>query len=116
MTIAKVRVVQGTETLLAWRGINIQRDKTIKELFEYVVEQYVPKLYDEVLESIVTRSSSQKEEIGDIIEMDCFAEDTGLEVEALNGEPGVKSARYAGEEKSFKKNIEKLFLKKLNAN
>ena len=35
MTIAKVRVVQGTETLLAWRGINIQRDKTIKELFEY---------------------------------------------------------------------------------
>ncbi|MDQ6757733.1 MAG: RdgB/HAM1 family non-canonical purine NTP pyrophosphatase [Bacteroidota bacterium] len=43
--------------------------------------------------------------------MDCFSEDTGLEVEALNGEPGVKSARYAGEENSFKKNIEKLLLK-----
>ncbi len=42
---------------------------------------------------------------------DCFSEDTGLEVEALNGEPGVKSARYAGEENSFKKNIEKLLLK-----
>ena len=28
---------------------------------------------------------------------DCFSEDTGLEIEALNGEPGVKSARYAGE-------------------
>src|ERR1044072_5926892 len=38
----------------------------------------------------------------------CFSEDTGLEVEALNGEPGVKSARYAGEERSFDKNIEKL--------
>ena len=38
----------------------------------------------------------------------CFSEDTGLEVEALNGEPGVKSARYAGEAKSFDKNIEKL--------
>lgn len=39
---------------------------------------------------------------------DCFSEDTGLEVQALNGEPGVKSARYAGEDKSFDKNIEKL--------
>ena len=38
----------------------------------------------------------------------CFGEDTGLEVEALNGEPGVKSARYAGDEKSFDNNIEKL--------
>jgi len=44
----------------------------------------------------------------------CFSEDTGLEVEALNGEPGVKSARYAGEERSFEKNIEKL-LRKMEA-
>ena len=41
----------------------------------------------------------------------CFSEDTGLEVEALNGEPGVKSARYAGEDKVFDKNIEKLLHK-----
>ena len=41
----------------------------------------------------------------------CFSEDTGLEVEALNGEPGVRSARYAGEEKSFDKNIGKLLEK-----
>ncbi len=40
----------------------------------------------------------------------CFSEDTGLEVFDLNGEPGVQSARYAGEDRSSTKNIEKLLL------
>ncbi|MGB0918587.1 MAG: non-canonical purine NTP diphosphatase [Flavobacteriales bacterium] len=38
----------------------------------------------------------------------CFADDTGLEISALNGEPGVYSARYAGENCSFQDNMDKV--------
>lgn len=41
---------------------------------------------------------------------DCFADDTGLEVESLNGAPGVHSARYAGEGRNNDENIDKLLL------
>jgi XTP/dITP diphosphohydrolase len=50
--------------------------------------------------------------IYELTNTNCFSEDTGLEVDALNGEPGVKSARYAGDDKLFVNNIDKL-LKKL---
>ena len=39
---------------------------------------------------------------------DCFADDTGLEVDALGGAPGVHTARYASEDKDFNKNMDKL--------
>jgi XTP/dITP diphosphohydrolase len=44
----------------------------------------------------------------------CFADDTGLIIDALNGAPGVHSARFAGEEKNSKKNIEKVLFELKN--
>jgi XTP/dITP diphosphohydrolase len=46
-------------------------------------------------------------------QLNCFADDTGLEIDALNGQPGVYSARYAGEEKSPEKNMD-LVLQRLS--
>jgi len=47
----------------------------------------------------------------DTLQENCFSEDTGLEIESLNGEPGVKSARYAGEGRDFQANIDKVLSK-----
>ncbi len=72
--------------------------------------------HDEVPETGNTLEANALEKARYIYELwgkDCFADDTGLEVDLLNGAPGVFSARYAGPEKSSEKNIAKL-LKELN--
>lgn len=66
----------------------------------------IPEPYNTLEEN----ASQKSRTIYELTGMNCFSEDTGLEVEALNGEPGVKSARYAGENSSFEENIEKLLL------
>jgi XTP/dITP diphosphohydrolase len=64
----------------------------------------IPEPHD----TLEANASEKSKTIYDLTQKNCFSEDTGLEVEAINGEPGVKSARYAGEEKTFQKNIDKL--------
>lgn len=67
----------------------------------------IPEPHD----TIEANASEKSKTIYSLTNQNCFGDDTGLEVEALNGEPGVKSARYAGEHKSFDDNIDKLLLK-----
>ena len=67
----------------------------------------IPEPHD----TIEANASEKSKTIYQLTKQNCFGDDTGLEVKALNGEPGVKSARYAGDEKNFEANIDKLLYK-----
>jgi XTP/dITP diphosphohydrolase len=64
----------------------------------------IPEPYDTLEANAVEKATT----IYRLSNTNVFSEDTGLEVEALNGEPGVKSARYAGDGRNFQANIHKL--------
>lgn len=68
----------------------------------------LPETGDTLEHNAFQKAKYVKEHFG----VDCFADDTGLEVDALEGEPGVYSGRYAGEPRSDERNID-LLLKNL---
>ena len=81
---------------------------SIRALKDVGIDIDIPEPHATLEENALEKSRT----IHQLTHINCFSEDTGLEVESLNGEPGVKSARYAGDEKNFHNNIVKL-LKKL---
>ena len=84
---------------------------TILTLKEAGIDQDIPEPHD----TLEANAEEKARVIHALTRMNCFSEDTGLEVEALNGEPGVRSARYAGEGRSSLDNTE-LLLRKLGDN
>mgnify|MGYP003604779949 FL=1 len=64
----------------------------------------IPETADTIEGNAILKANYVTEKYG----FDCFADDTGLEVDALNGAPGVYSARYAGEQKDANDNMDKL--------
>jgi len=89
----------------------VEEIRSISELSYEIVSLKEAGIIIDIPEPYNTLQENAREKASVIYKLtgeDCFSEDTGLEVAALNGEPGVKSARYAGEENSFIKNTEKL--------
>ena len=85
----------------------IGNDFNIITLKEAGINIDIPEPHD-TLEKNATEKSTV---IHQLTHQNCFSEDTGLEVEALLGEPGVLSARYAGEGKNSQDNIDKVLQK-----
>ena len=88
------------EELKAFAGKEIE----IVALKDAGIDIDIPEPHD----TLEANASEKSITIYQLTHINCFSEDTGLEVDALNGEPGVKSARYAGENRSFEDNIKKL--------
>lgn len=68
------------------------------------ITEEIPETADTIEGNAILKAKFVFDSIG----LPCFADDTGLEVAALHGEPGVRSARYAGASKSSDANIKKL--------
>ena len=93
---------------------NLHKLKEVQEMLSDSIEVLSLKdigCFEDVEETESTLEGNAKLKADYITEkygFDCFADDTGLEVEALDGKPGVYSARYAGEHVNAEKNMEKL--------
>ena len=83
---------------------------TIIPLKEAGIDIDIPEPHDQLEANALEKATT----IFNMTNQNCFSEDTGLEIEALNGAPGVKSARYAGENSNPKANID-LVLSKMTS-
>ena len=82
----------------------LPKDINVLTLQQAGINIDIPEPYDTLQENANTKAIT----IFEITKQNCFSEDTGLEIDALNGAPGVHSARYAGADRNFNANIEKV--------
>lgn len=95
---------------------NKNKIKEIKQLLNNSLEllsledigclEDIPETADTIEGNAIQKAQYVYEKYG----YNCFADDTGLEIDALNGEPGVYSARYAGEQKNAEDNMMKVLI------
>lgn len=99
---------------LVFASNNLNKIKEIQSILNGSIEilslsdigchEEIPETADTIEGNAILKANHVTEKYG----YDCFADDTGLEVTALNGEPGVYSARYAGEQRDSDDNMNKL--------
>lgn len=99
---------------LVFASNNLNKIKEIQSILNGSIEllslndigchEEIPETAETIEGNAILKANYVTEKYG----YDCFADDTGLEVTALNGEPGVYSARYAGEQKNANDNMNKL--------
>ena len=99
---------------LVFASNNLNKIKEIQSILNGSIEllslkeigchEEIPETSDTIEGNAILKANYVTEKYG----YDCFADDTGLEVHALNGEPGVYSARYAGEQRNADDNMNKL--------
>jgi len=82
----------------------IGSDFTLKTLADIGFTEDIPETGDTLVENALIKARH----IYAIYQQNCFADDSGLEIDALDGAPGVYSARYAGEPVNHQKNNEKV--------
>lgn len=82
----------------------LPKELSIITLAEAGIDIDIPEPHDTLEDNAAEKART----IFQMTSVNCFSEDTGLEVFALNNQPGVHSARYAGDEKSYEKNNKKL--------
>lgn len=101
---------------LVFASNNANKIKEIQQLIPASIEivslqdigctEDIPETADTIEGNAILKANYVTQKYG----LNCFADDSGLEVEALNGAPGVYSARYAGEPKNDENNMDKLIL------
>ena len=105
-----MKIVFASNNLNKVREISKQLpdDIEILSLADINCTEDIPETGNTIESNAILKANYVTEKYG----LPCFADDTGLEIEVLNGEPGVYSARYAGKDKNDDKNME-LVLEKL---
>ena len=105
-----IDVVFSTNNMNKFEEVKLQLPKDIRliSLKDIGCYEKIPETETTIRSNAIQKAKYVKEKYG----FNCFSDDSGLEIDNLNGEPGVNSAVYAGLEKNSKKNINKV-LKKL---